>query len=167
MMYGFALILNKGYVRGLQRMAFDVKFYTPTGRYDFLSNFYYSPFQLNGKLYVSAEHYYRTMQVQYGGYAPVYELDANGHYVFVRDSRDLPFYEVWESMRDATMLDGLMAKFTQHPDLKIRLLNTVGIDLVEFSPDQYWSIGKRNRGKNRLGQLLMEVRDFFLTEKFS
>jgi ribA/ribD-fused uncharacterized protein len=57
------------------------------------------------------------------------------------------------------MSKALRAKFAA-PALKTLLLSTGERPLVEDSPyDRYWGAGKDGRGKNRLGALLMELRD--------
>lgn len=58
------------------------------------------------------------------------------------------------------MLEGLRAKFEQHPDLAARLLHSGDRLLVEHTRnDSYWGDGGDGDGKNRLGHLLMQVRD--------
>lgn len=57
------------------------------------------------------------------------------------------------------MLETLYAKFTQHPDLTDKLLETGNARLVEHTEnDSYWGDGGDGSGKNMLGQLLMEIR---------
>lgn len=66
----------------------------------------------------------------------------------------------WERVKDVVMRDGLMAKFSQNAAMKKMLLETGDAVLVEKSPrDSYWGIGKDGKGRNRLGELLMEVRE--------
>ena len=65
----------------------------------------------------------------------------------------------WEEVKDSVMLHALRAKFDQHPDLATMLLGTGSCKLVEDSPyDPYWG-GRPPGSKNRLGELLMRVRD--------
>ena len=57
------------------------------------------------------------------------------------------------------MKKGLIFKFTQNPDLLERLLLTGDSLLIEASnKDPYWG-GMLPDSKNRLGLLLMELRD--------
>ncbi|WP_068470729.1 NADAR family protein [Candidatus Protochlamydia phocaeensis] len=65
----------------------------------------------------------------------------------------------WYKLRDAIMLEVLRAKFQQHPQLNELLLATGDAYLVEHTDrDAYWADGGDGKGKNRLGQLLMQVR---------
>jgi ribA/ribD-fused uncharacterized protein len=75
-------------------------------------------------------------------------------------SRKRPLRRDWESVKEQVMLEALRAKFTQHDDLKAILLGTGDAVLVEHTAkDSYWGDGGDGSGKNRLGQLLMRVRD--------
>ena len=65
----------------------------------------------------------------------------------------------WEGMKDDIMREALHAKFTQHPALQSLLLATGDAELVEHTTnDRYWADGGDGGGRNRLGQLLMELR---------
>ena len=57
------------------------------------------------------------------------------------------------------MYEGLKAKFTQNSDLKVKLLETGDRKLVEHTEnDHYWADGGDGKGLNRLGTLLMRLR---------
>jgi ribA/ribD-fused uncharacterized protein len=75
-------------------------------------------------------------------------------------SRKFPLRRDWERVKDAVMRDVVLAKFTQHDDLRATLLATGDALLVEHTErDSYWGDGGDGSGKNRLGQILMSVRD--------
>lgn len=58
------------------------------------------------------------------------------------------------------MRDAVRAKFTQHDELKALLLSTGNALLVEHTEnDSYWGDGGDGSGKNRLGRILMQIRD--------
>ena len=59
------------------------------------------------------------------------------------------------------MLCGLRAKFAQNSELRKKLLETGNREMREHTGrDKYWGDGgKKNVGLNRLGKLLMEIRD--------
>ena len=74
--------------------------------------------------------------------------------------RKRPLRRDWESVKESVMLEALRAKFTQHEDLQAILLGTGDAVLVEHTAnDAYWGDGGDGSGKNRLGRLLMQVRD--------
>ena len=78
---------------------------------------------------------------------------------------------IWRREREAIVLAGSRAKFTQNADLRAALLATAGTTLVEASPyDRIWGIGlgakdpraqdpSQWRGQNLLGQILTRLRD--------
>ncbi|MBB4861207.1 ribA/ribD-fused uncharacterized protein [Pseudomonas nitritireducens] len=81
---------------------------------------------------------------------------------------------IWDARCVPMMTAILYHKFTQHKDLETLLLSTAGTELVEASPyDKIWGIGLSEddprsldksqwRGKNLLGQVLMNVRQRIL-----
>lgn len=78
---------------------------------------------------------------------------------------------VWKRNREAIVMAGNRAKFTQNPELREVLLSTKGTTLVEASPyDKIWGIGlgandpraldpAQWKGLNLLGQILTRLRD--------
>ena len=58
------------------------------------------------------------------------------------------------------MYDGLKLKFTTHADLKKQLFDTGDRQIIQHTRnDKYWGDGGNGTGKNRLGILLMKLRD--------
>lgn len=83
--------------------------------------------------------------------------------------------ETWKENRYRIVKEANILKFTQHSDLKEKLLATKGKMLVEASPrDRIWGIGygaknalanKESWGLNLLGLVLVEIRDEMLAEQ--
>lgn len=69
--------------------------------------------------------------------------------------------EGWDRMKDGVMEMCVRLKFFQNEDLAAMLLTTDGFELVEYAPwgDTYWGVDKSLRGQNRLGKILMKVRE--------
>lgn len=67
----------------------------------------------------------------------------------------------WDQVKEDVMYKALKAKFTQNLKLKEELMLTKDLILVEHTPrDHYWGDGgKYGLGKNRLGELLMKLRN--------
>ncbi|MDX2232053.1 MAG: NADAR domain-containing protein [Leptolyngbyaceae cyanobacterium bins.349] len=79
--------------------------------------------------------------------------------------RSLPLRSDWEQVKDDVMRKAVLQKFRTHADIREILLATVEKVLVENSPiDYYWGCGKDGSGKNKLGQILMEVREILRNE---
>jgi ribA/ribD-fused uncharacterized protein len=54
----------------------------------------------------------------------------------------------------------VLVKFTQHAELRSMLLATGDARVVEHTDsDDYWGDGGDGSGRNRLGEILMQVRD--------
>lgn len=83
--------------------------------------------------------------------------------------------EIWKENRYRIVKEANILKFTQHSDLKEKLLATKGKMLVEASPrDRIWGIrygaknalaNKESWGLNLLGLVLVEIRDEMLAEQ--
>lgn len=71
----------------------------------------------------------------------------------------------WDEVKENVMMTALEYKFSQYPILKELLLATDSCELCEASPwDSYWGSGKDGQGKNRLGHLLVELREKLMHE---
>ena len=58
------------------------------------------------------------------------------------------------------MRNAVLAKFEQHADIRAILLDTGSAKLIEHTTnDNYWGDGGDGSGKNKLGLLLMEIRE--------
>ena len=58
------------------------------------------------------------------------------------------------------MYEGLQHKFGQNEDLRKKLLETGDRKLIQHTDrDKYWGDGGNGKGENRLGVLLMRLRD--------
>src|SRR4029450_10213365 len=138
-----------------------INFYSTTGEYGCFSNFSRHAVFLKGKSWPTSEHYFQAQK--FAGTEQEEEArkcKKPGDAAQMGRSRKLPLRRDWESVKDQIMLEVVRAKFTQHEDLKAILLGTGTAKLVEHTEnDSYWGDGDDGSGKNRLGQLLMRVRD--------
>jgi ribA/ribD-fused uncharacterized protein len=71
------------------------------------------------------------------------------------------FRSDWDEIKDSVMELCLLLKFTQHEDLKQKLINTGDTYIEERNcwGDIYWGT-VNGVGQNKLGLLLMKTRDF-------
>ena len=71
-----------------------------------------------------------------------------------------PLRPDWNSVKEDVMMEALLAKFEQQPALAELLLSTGRATLVEDNPrDEYWGCGRGGDGANRMGVLLIQVRN--------
>ena len=133
------------------------------GEYAFLSNFYFSPMIIDNVVYTTNEHFFQAMKSlnpkerQAIALAPT---PGNAK----RLGKKVSLRKDWEDIKEEVMLIGLRHKFS-NPELRKKLLATGNEELIEGTTwhDNYWGICNceacGGQGKNRLGKLLMRVRE--------
>jgi ribA/ribD-fused uncharacterized protein len=138
-----------------------INFYSTTGEYGCFSNFSRHPIVLKGKRWATSEHYFQAQK--FAGTEHEEEVrQAKTPSIAAKEgrSRKRPLRRDWEKVKDTIMFEAVLAKFTQHEDLREILLSTDPAKLVEHTEnDSYWGDGGDGSGKNMLGQILMKVRD--------
>lgn len=136
----------------------DIFFFSRHGKYGSLSNFARYPVHIDGLDWPTTEHFYQAMKTRnLKGQEMIRSCATPGDAKFA--GYHLKLREDWEDVKEEVMLKALKAKFTQHKNLSALLLSTGSAPLHEDSPwDKYWGYA-RGEGKDRLGVLLMQVRD--------
>ncbi|MBN9517129.1 NADAR family protein [bacterium] len=138
-----------------------IRFYTTTGEYGCFSNFSRHSIWLDEKRWPTSEHYFQAQKFAGTDHAEdVRRAPTPMRAAEIGRDRKRPFRSDWDAVKERVMLAALRAKFTQHADLKAILLGTGDAELVEHTAnDNYWGNGGDGSGQNRLGALLMQVRD--------
>ena len=143
------------------------------GEFDFLSNFFLSPFVANDKIhYKTVEHYYQAQKSQdkwekrkiANAFSP-----GQAKYLGRAVKMDANEKAAWESRKLDVMRYALRKKF-EKPELRERLIATHPMNLFEGNDwgDKFWGRDKfTHRGNNILGQLLMELRDLLMKTESS
>ena len=137
-----------------------ILFYGAAEPYGEFSNFAAYPISMKGKTWRTVEHYFQAQKL--AGTPSEEEIRSmKSPMVAARAgrSRKRPFRKDWGAVKETVMREALMAKFTQHDELRELLLGTGERKIVEHTAnDRYWGDGGDGTGRNRLGLLLMEVR---------
>lgn len=137
-----------------------IKFYSVSDEYGEFSNFAAYPIKIKGKTYPTSEHYFQAMK--FSSAKDQKEVrTAKTPMLAAQKGRDRKrkLKRHWESMKDNVMREAVLQKFTQHKELKELLLSTGDSKLIEHTNrDSYWGDGGDGKGKNKLGQILMQVR---------
>jgi ribA/ribD-fused uncharacterized protein len=137
-----------------------INFYKTKEPYGEFSNFSRYPVLIDGKMWPTTEHYYQAQKM-------VEECDREEIRMSKspRDAANLgrdrnkKIWPNWESIKEGVMKVALYAKFTQYEELRNLLMQTGDEGLAEHTEnDNYWGDGL-GKGLNRLGILLMEVRE--------
>ena len=137
------------------------------GKYSFLSNFYPSKIVYEGIEYPSVEHAFQAAKtLDITKRLEIANLSSPG--AAKRVGRQIDLRPDWEEVKEKVMEDCLRMKFTGSTELILKLFATEGHFLIEGTTwhDQYWGICTCEKcggnGENRLGKLLMKIRDEYL-----
>lgn len=143
-------------------MSEEIKFYRASGEYGYLSNLYPAEIKFEGKLFSSSEAAYQYGKPRNKEIADWIIAAPKQHLIALTAHALLSFDIVqgWSKNKIDRMRQCLRAKFSQHPHLKQKLLDTGNAKIIEDSKtDSFWGCGKNGKGKNMLGVLLMEIRE--------
>lgn len=129
--------------------------------YGCFSNFSAHGFMLDELYWATSEHYFQAQKFVGTPYLEkVRQTKTPKDAANMGRNRSLPLRSDWEQVKDGVMRNAVLQKFRTHADIREILLITGEEVLVENSPiDYYWGCGKDGSGKNKLGQILMEVRE--------
>ena len=137
-----------------------IKFYRLNEPYGEFSNFSAHPIDLNGRVWLTTEHFFQAQKFVDTEHEEAIR-QAKSPMIAARmgRSRERPLRPDREMVKEDIMRAALEAKFAQHSALRSLLLHTDDAELIEHTKnDNYWGDGGDGSGKNRLGQLLMELR---------
>ncbi len=137
-----------------------INFYSTKGEYGCFSNFSRHSVELKGKIWPTSEHYFQAQKFAGTEYEEQIRLvKTPRESADLGRDRSLPLRQDWELVKNDVMKEVVLAKFTQHNDLRKILLSTGDAVLVEHTVnDSYWGDSGDGTGKNMLGKILMEVR---------
>ena len=172
-LYKAGIVSDKLIISGKKKDA--IFFHRPEEPYGYLSNWYISPFDLDGKHFSSVEQYimYRkcmTFGDEISAKQVMATEDTAAQQAIGRKASGY-IDSVWAGMRQMIAFRGLMAKFSQNEELRQKLLDTGEAYLIECAgSDKIWACGIRLNdekrfdaanwtGENILGFTLMEVRE--------
>lgn len=156
-------------------------FHNPEEANGYLSNWYLSDFEINGKKFSSMEQYmmyekawtFGDMEIA----AQIMETNQVGKIKSLGRSVKNYRETLWNGVRQIRIYQGLLAKFSQNQELLQKLLNTKDAILAECAvQDCIWGIGlsmkdekryelKAWKGQNLLGYALMEARSTLARER--
>jgi N-glycosidase YbiA len=137
-----------------------VNFYSVGDEFGEFSNFAPYAITIDGERWPTSEHYFQAQKFEDKAYRAKIRR-ANSPILAARLGRDRKqkLRRDWESVKVGVMRAAVLAKFTQHEELRALLLSTGDAKLVEHTEnDDYWGDGGDGSGRNMLGRILMEVR---------
>ncbi|KAH3764617.1 NADAR family protein [Pelomyxa schiedti] len=131
------------------------------GKYGCLCNFYMDPFEHEGKIWPSIEHWFQSQKFTTPEYQEQIRQAKTPDDAKELGSQRRPDYRPdWPQVREAVMMAGLRSKFNQNEELRRILIETGDVSLAEYAPDDaLWGDGGDGKGKNLMGVLLAVLRD--------
>lgn len=159
------LFFNKSFLLDVKRKMKGlkdnkIKFYSEKGEYGYFSNFAPYPIILEGKTWKTTEHYFQAKKFEGTEYEEmIREVDRPNEAAKFGRAKTLPLRQDWEEVKEDFMYKCVHAKFTQHKELGKKLLDTGDAKLIEHTVnDSFWADGGDGSGLNRLGIILMKIR---------
>jgi ribA/ribD-fused uncharacterized protein len=138
-----------------------IYFYSTREEYGCFSNFSPHGFELDNLYWYTSEHYFQAQKFVGTFHVEQIRLVKSPKDVArMGRERSRPLRPDWEQVKDDIMRKAVLRKFENHADIRQILLSTDNEEIVENSPiDYYWGCGADGSGQNRLGTILMEVRE--------
>lgn len=157
-----------------------ISFFKLAEPYGFCSNFSRFKVKIYGRVWKTSEHAYQAMKfLDPDLQKKVWEAEKPREAANIGRDPKNPLRPDWERpdpnpeppaivyVKDRFMYEIVLAKFRQNPALGQGLKDTKDAYLVEdtFSTgDDYWGETSRGVGQNRLGHILMKVREVLRTD---
>ncbi|WP_060975875.1 NADAR family protein [Streptococcus sp. CCH8-C6] len=138
----------------------EIKFYRVNDAYGYLSNFAPYPFEINGLIWSTSEHYFQAQKfLDKAIQEKIRRLKSPMDAALEGRNRENPLRSDWEVVKDDIMRLAVFEKFCQNPAIRRELLATGHATLIEHTKnDNYWADNGDGTGKNMLGIILMETR---------
>lgn len=162
-MLKWRLFVGIGYV--VQNLMEPIYIFTPQDEpYGNLSIMANTGIYADGQYWRTVEHYYQAMKFITTDKAYVERIrtaPTAKHARKLGHNPNKPLRSDWDNVKDQIMHEAVMLKFQQHEHLGQLLLRTAPAPLIEHSTSSlYWGESVlHGHGENRLGQMLMMVRD--------
>lgn len=124
----------------------------------------YFPMKLvmEGKMWPTVEHYFQAMKYPNNAayQEEIRKAKTPAAAKKLGKSAEATMREDWNTRREEVMMTANREKFSdRHPQLKQLLIGTGDAILLNASPqDNFWGIGRKREGRNKLGKILMQLR---------
>ncbi len=138
-----------------------IHFYHSDQQWGELANFSQHAIFIQDKIWQTVEHFYQAQKFIDTELQEKIRLSPSPMLAKIQARELAQTYKRadWTEVKEEFMWQGLLAKFSQHPELRDLLLSTKNRTIAEHSKnDLYWADGGDGSGKNRLGVLLMKLR---------
>jgi hypothetical protein len=143
----------------------SIYFYKTHEPYGCFSNFSAHGFILDDVWWPTSEHYFQAQKFVGTSYAErIQQARSPKEAADLGRLRTFPLRADWEQVKDEVMRQAVLRKFETHADIRVLLLATGDEEIIENAlTDAYWGCGADGKGRNMLGQILMQVRQILRT----
>ncbi len=144
-----------------------IKFYKEFGELGYLATYSNHGFYKDGVFYQTSEHYYQSKKfVEKEVVDKIIHAKTPKEASNIGRDRNNPLRKNWNQIKNLVMFDAVYYKFSQHEDLKEKLLATGEEEIIEeTTKENYWGCGPNYDGSNHYGKILCKVREQLRSEK--
>ena len=146
----------------------EVWFSSRSPQFREFSNFYLSPFVLDGEEWSCVEQYYQCAKFKHGTepYIRIREQERPGAMKGLAEHYALQVRADWSEIKFSVMKRAVHAKFAQNPQLLELYAHVSHLTLIhESQSDTFWCVDRHGKGENQLGILVKTVCGELLREK--
>ncbi len=138
-----------------------IYFYKTNDKYGYFSNFSKHGFELEGKYWMTSEHYFQAQKFVGTEYIEQVRISSTPmEAANMGRDRSKPLRKDWEEVKDDIMRIAVLEKFKINSDAKEILLSNGAKEIIEkTTKDYYRGCGEDGIGENMLVKILMETRD--------
>lgn len=138
-----------------------INFYSTKDEHGYMSNFAAYPIVIGDLIWKTSEAWYQAQKVDDPAYKEKIHLLKSPMAAAIEGRKpENKIREDWDRIKNSLMHFVVTEKFSQHPDIRAKLIATGDAYLCEHTTnDSYWGDGGDGSGQNMLGKILMIVRD--------
>jgi ribA/ribD-fused uncharacterized protein len=138
-----------------------IHFFSKSETHRELSNFAPFDIDLDGERWPTTEHYYQARKFADSSLqAKIRNADKPIIAKNMADKHSNKMRLDWDAVKDEVMYRAVRRKFELHGELRALLLATGDEEIAESAPnDYYWGVGREGTGQNKLGKIIMRIRD--------
>lgn len=142
-------------------MTLRIQFSDPAGPFGAFSNAAEFPFEVDGLVWPTVEHYFQAQKFHQRRLAErIRRARSADEARRLGRSRGAPLRRDWQRVRDQVMWHGIIHKCAYNEEIFDLLLATGDAYIQNVSQtEHYWASAPDGSGRNRLGELLMRLRN--------
>ena len=139
----------------------SIDFYKEFGELGYLANYSEYGFYKDNNYYKTVEHYYQSEKFNNKELKEkIISSKTPKEASNIGRDKNNKRIDNFKNIKDNVMYEGCLLKFRQNKDIRSKLIETRNKEIREMTIDEYyWGVGKNLTGQNKIGKILMKVRD--------